>query len=48
MNEVYLMGKETSFKRLFKVISVLGVGSFGIVLEVKNKITHEISALKVI
>ncbi len=34
--------------QIYKVISVLGVGAFGVVLEVENKITKEISALKVI
>lgn len=35
------------FLKIFRVISILGVGAFGVVLEVENKITREISALKV-
>ncbi len=36
------------FLDIYKVISILGVGAFGVVLEVENKITKETSALKVI
>lgn len=36
------------FIKLYRVISILGVGAFGVVLEVENMVTKEISALKVI
>ena len=35
------------FVKIYRVISILGVGAFGVVLEVENKLTREISALKV-
>ncbi len=35
------------FIKLYRVISILGVGAFGVVLEVENMVTREISALKV-
>ena len=47
LDELAIIGKDQTFNKLFKVISLLGVGAFGVVLEVKNKVTHEISALKV-
>ena len=34
--------------QIYRFISILGVGAFGVVLEVENKITKVISALKVI
>ncbi len=48
LDSIVIVGREVSFGKLYKTIHVLGVGAFGVVLEVKNKITHEISALKVI
>ena len=36
------------FKKVFSVRDLLGVGAFGVVLLVKNKITKEKSALKII
>ena len=35
------------FIKLYRVISILGVGAFGVVLEVENMLNKEISALKV-
>lgn len=35
------------FIKLYRVISILGVGAFGVVLEVENQVTKETSALKV-
>jgi hypothetical protein len=35
------------FLKLYRVISLLGLGAFGVVLEVENRINREISALKV-
>jgi hypothetical protein len=35
------------FKKIFKIQGLLGVGAFGVVLEVLNKFTQENSALKV-
>lgn len=32
---------------MFQIVSLLGVGAFGVVLEVKNLVTNQISALKV-
>jgi serine/threonine protein kinase len=37
-----------AFVKLYRVISILGVGAFGVVLEVENQLNREISALKVI
>ena len=36
------------FEEVFSVRDLLGVGAFGVVLLVKNKITNEKSALKII
>jgi hypothetical protein len=35
------------FKEVFKIKSLLGVGAFGVALEVLNKMNNEVSALKV-
>ena len=35
------------FRKTYKIISLLGVGAFGVVLEVHNKLNDEVSALKV-
>ncbi len=35
------------FRDVFKLIKLLGIGAFGVVLEVYNKQTQEYSALKV-
>lgn len=42
-----ILTHEAKFRDLFKIQSLLGIGSFGVVLEVKNKLTEETSALKV-
>ena len=36
------------FTELYSVRDLLGVGAFGVVLQVKNKVTGEKSALKII
>jgi len=37
-----------SFTEMFSVRDLLGVGAFGVVLNVKNRVTKEKSALKII
>jgi calcium-dependent protein kinase len=37
-----------NFREVFSVRDLLGVGAYGVVLKVKNKITNENSALKII
>lgn len=37
-----------SFTEMFSVRDLLGVGTFGVVLLVKNRFTQEMSALKII
>lgn len=36
------------FSRLWSIVGILGIGSFGIVLEVKNLKTNETNALKIV
>ncbi len=48
IDEIFIKKMNMHLVQIYKVISVLGVGAFGVVLEVENKITKEISALKVI
>jgi len=45
---VFIKEVNMPFIKLYRVISILGVGAFGVVLEVENMVTKEISALKVI
>jgi hypothetical protein len=47
LEEVFIKEINMPFIKLYRVISILGVGAFGVVLEVENKVTREISALKV-
>jgi len=48
LEEVFIKEVNMPFIKLYRVISILGVGAFGVVLEVENMVTKEISALKVI
>lgn len=48
IDEIFIKEMNMHLVQIYKVISILGVGAFGVVLEVENKITKEISALKVI
>jgi hypothetical protein len=47
LEEVFIPELNLPFLQINKVNSILGVGAFGVVLEVENKNTREISALKV-
>jgi hypothetical protein len=47
LEEVFIKEINMPFVKVYRVISILGVGAFGVVLEVENKISKEISALKV-
>ena len=47
IKDLDILSHDVKFRDLFKIQALLGVGSFGVVLEVKNKTTKEISALKV-
>jgi len=47
LEEVFIKEINMAFVKLYRVISILGVGAFGVVLEVENQVTREISALKV-
>lgn len=47
IRELYIRKHDMNFEELFEVVSVLGEGTFGVVLEVYNKKNDEISALKV-
>jgi len=47
LEEVFIPELNLPFLQIYKVNSILGVGAFGVVLEVENKNTREISALKV-
>jgi serine/threonine protein kinase len=38
----------TDFVKVYSVRDLLGMGAYGVVLKVKNKITNESSALKII
>ena len=40
--------RKEKFSELYKITGLLGIGAFGIVLEVLNKTSNEIVALKVI
>lgn len=48
LDEIFIKEMNMPLVEIYKVISILGVGAFGVVLEVENKITKVISALKVI
>ena len=48
IEEIFIKEMNMPLVQIYKFMSVLGVGAFGVVLEVENKITKEISALKVI
>jgi serine/threonine protein kinase len=45
--EIEIKGGKLPFDSLFKINGMLGVGSFGIVLEVINLKSNEVNALKV-
>ena len=47
MEEIFFKELNLPFLSVYHIISLLGVGAFGVVLEVANNITHEVSALKV-
>jgi hypothetical protein len=47
LEEILIKELNVSFLKVYQVISLLGVGAFGVVLEVKNLISRDISALKV-
>lgn len=47
IEELIFTDSKQPFGSVFLVRSLLGVGAFGVVLEVTNRITREISALKV-
>ena len=47
LDEIFINDLNVWFPQLYKVIAMLGVGAFGIVLEVQNLETLENSALKV-
>jgi hypothetical protein len=47
LEEVFIKEVNMPFIKLYRVISILGVGAFGVVLEVENMVTKDISALKV-
>lgn len=47
LDEVFIKELNMPFPKIYRVISLLGVGAFGVVLEVENNINREISALKV-
>lgn len=47
LEEVFFKELNLPFLKVFRIISMLGVGAFGVVLEVENLLTLEISALKV-
>lgn len=47
IKDIDILTHQSKFRDLFKILSLLGVGSFGVVLEVYNKKTESTSALKV-
>ena len=46
--EIEIKGVKHVFESLFHIISILGIGSFGVVLEVYNIKTAEVNALKIL
>lgn len=47
LEEIEFKESKLNFLSTFKVLSLLGVGAFGVVLEVLNQYSQEVSALKV-
>ena len=47
LKAIDILHQQVKFNDIFKILSLLGVGAFGVVLEVLNRQTNEISALKV-
>ena len=47
IEEVFIKELNLPFLSVYRIISILGVGAFGVVLEVENLLQRDISALKV-
>jgi hypothetical protein len=48
IKQIFMQSHFTNFGSIFRVKALLGVGAFGVVLEVENLITKTNSALKVL
>lgn len=46
--EIEIKDAKHQFSKLYSILGILGVGSFGVVLEVVNLRTDEVSALKIL
>jgi len=46
--EIEIKGFKHQFRTLYAILSVLGVGAFGVVIEARNRHSGEVIALKIV